>query len=123
MNVTRRQKFLAACFEPTVASVGLTLRAVSVTAAVVGDGRTVPAVGALIEMPAQGGSATARDGPQHFEVLPGDPLAASFEECASRGTNQIGHLEWRPVHLLSLRCLVFQLERVQRTCGCVEVAL
>src|SRR5713226_5098790 len=123
MNVTRRQKFLAACFEPTVASVGLTLRAVPVTAAVVGDGRTVPAVGALIEMPAQGSGATARDGPQHFEVLPGDPSAASFEECASRGANQIGHLEWRPVHLFALRYLVFQLERVQRTRGGVEVSL
>ena len=103
MNVTRRQKFLATCFEPTVACVGLTLWAVPIPAAVVGDGRTVPAVCALIEMPAQGGSATARDGPQHFEVLPGDPLAASYDECASRGTNQIGHLEWRPVHLFVLR--------------------
>jgi hypothetical protein len=53
--------------------------------------------------------------------LPGDPLAASFDECASCGTNQIGHLEWRPVHLLSLWSLVFQLERVQRTRGGVEV--
>src|SRR6202521_4710671 len=118
MDVARREKFLTTRFEPTVASVGLTLRAVPVTAAVVGDGRTVPAVGALIEMPAQGGSATARDSPQHFEVLPGDPLAASFDEWASRGANQIGHLEWRPGHLLSLRWLVFQLERVRRTCGC-----
>jgi hypothetical protein len=33
----------------------LTLRAVPIAAAVVGDGRTVPAVGAFIEMPAQGG--------------------------------------------------------------------
>ena len=72
-------------------------------AAVVGNGRTVPAVGALIEMPAQGGGATARDGPQHFEVLPGDPPAASFDKCASRGANQIGHLEGRPVHLFALR--------------------
>jgi hypothetical protein len=72
-------------------------------AAVVGDGRTVPAVGALIEMPAQGGSATARDGPQHFEVLPGDPPAAAFDESAPRGANQIGHLEGRPVHLFALR--------------------
>src|SRR6202049_2922028 len=84
MDVARREKFLTTRFEPTVTGVGLTLRAVPVTAAVVGDGRTVPAVGALIEMPAQGGSATARDGAQHFEVLPGDPLAASFDECASR---------------------------------------
>jgi hypothetical protein len=62
MNVTGRQKFLATCFEPSVASVGLTLWAVPVAAAVVGDGRTVPAVGALIEMPAQGSGSTARNG-------------------------------------------------------------
>src|SRR6516225_11598920 len=98
MNVTRRQKFLATCFEPTVARVGLTLRAVPVTAAVVGDGRTVPAVGALVEMPAQGGGATARDGAQHLEVLSGDPFTAAFDEGSSRGANQIGHLKWWPVH-------------------------
>src|SRR5216684_7723446 len=109
MDVACGEKFLTTRLEPTVASVGLTLWAVSVTAAVVGDGRTVPAVGALIEMPAQGGSATARDGPQHFEVLPGDPLAASFEECASRGTNQIGHLEWRPVIYFLCGALSFSL--------------
>src|SRR5690348_7332592 len=98
MNVTRGEKFLATCFQPTVASVGLTLWAVPVTAAVVRDDRTVAAVGALIEMPAQGGGATAHDGSQHFDVLPGDPPAAAFDEAASRGANQIGHLEWWPVH-------------------------
>ena len=61
--------------------------------------------------------------PQHFEVLPGDPFTAAFEESASRGANQIGHLEWWPVHLFALRYLVFQLERVQRTRGGVEVSL
>src|ERR1700738_2217279 len=103
MNVTRRQKFLATCFEPTIASIGLTLWAVPVAGAVVGDGRTVPAVGALIEMPAQGGGATAHDGSQHLEWLQVDPRAASFDKCASRGANQIGHLEGRPVHLFALR--------------------
>jgi hypothetical protein len=83
-------------------------------AAVVRDDRTVPAVGALIEMPAQGGSATAHDGSQHFEVLPGDPPAAAFDEAASRGANQIGHLERWPVHLFALVYLLFQLERVPR---------
>src|SRR6202521_4519745 len=102
MEVARGEKFLTARLEPTVASVGLTLRAVPVPAAVVGDGRTVRAVGALIEMPAQGGGATARDGPQHLEVLPGDPLAASFDECVSSCVNQIRHFEWRPVHLFAL---------------------
>jgi hypothetical protein len=90
-------------------------------AAVVRDGWTVPAVDALIEMPAQGGGATARDGSQHREVLPGDPPAASFDEGVSRGANQIGHLKRRPVHLRVLRWLIFQLERVQRTCGGVEM--
>jgi hypothetical protein len=74
-------------------------------------------------MPAQGGGATARYGPQHFEVLPGDPFTATFDESASRGANQIGHLEWWPVHLFALRYLVFQPERVQRTGGGVEVPL
>ena len=103
MDVARREKFLTTRFEPTVADVGLTLRAVPVAATVVGDGRTVPAVGALIEMPTQGSGATACDGTQHFEVLPGDPPAASFDEGASSGRNQSGHLEWRPVHLFALR--------------------
>src|SRR6202162_1821201 len=93
MDVARGKKFLTARLEPTVASVGLTLRA-----AFVGDGRTVRAVGALIEMPAQGGGATARDGAQHFEVLPGDPFTAALDEGASCGANQIGHLEGWPVH-------------------------
>src|SRR6266850_614878 len=123
MDVARGEKFLTTLFEPTLAGVGLTLRAVPVAAAVVGDGRTVPAVGALIEMPTQGGGATARDGPQHFKMLPGDPLVASFDKCTSRGANQIGHLEWWPVHLFALRYLVFQPERVQRTRGGVEVPL
>ena len=121
MDVARGEKFLTTRLEPTVASVGLTLWAVPVPAAVVGDGRTVRAVGALIEMPAQGGGATARDGPQHLEVLPGDPCAAAFDESASRGANQIGHLEGWPVHLFALRYLTFQLERVQRTRGGVEM--
>ncbi len=97
------EKFLTTRFEPTVAGVGLTLRAVPVAATVVGDGRTVPTVDALIEMPTQGGGATAPDGAQHFEVLPGDPPAASCDEGASRGAHQIGHLKRRPVNLLSLR--------------------
>src|SRR5260370_33637798 len=103
MDVARGEKFLTTRLEPTVASVGLTLRAVPIAAAVVRDGRTVPAVGALIEMPAQGGGATALDGSQYFDVLPGDPPAPAFDESASRGANQIGHLERRPVHLRVLR--------------------
>src|ERR1039458_700656 len=83
MDVARREKLLTTRLEPTSPGVGLTLRAVPVAAAVVRDGRTVPTGDALIEMPAQGGGATACDGSQHREVLPSDPPAASFDEDAS----------------------------------------
>ncbi len=36
-------------------------------------------------------------------TLPGDPPATVFDEGASRGANQIGHLKRRPVHLWVLR--------------------
>ena len=42
MDVARGEKFLTTRFEPTVAGVGLTLRAVPVAAAVVRDSRAVP---------------------------------------------------------------------------------
>ena len=87
MDIARGEKLLTTRLEPTSTGVGLTLRAVPVAAAVVRDGRTVATVGALIEMPTQGGGATACDGPQHGEVLPGDPPAAAFDEGASRGAN------------------------------------
>src|SRR5271157_4599129 len=103
MDVARGEKFLTTRFEPTLAGIGLTLRAVPIAAAVVRDSRTVATVGALIEMPAQGGGATARNGSQHGEVLPSDPPATAFDEGASCGANQIGHLKRRPVHLRVLR--------------------
>ena len=81
----------------------------------------MPAAGALIEMPAEGGGATPLDGQQHFDVLPGDPFAAPFDECISCGADEIGHLERRPAHLPVPGWLVFQLQRVQRTRGRVEM--
>lgn len=83
----------------------------------------MPAAGALIEMPAERGGAAPLDGEQHFDMLPGEPLAAPFDECISRGTDEIGHLERRPAHLPVPGWLVFQLQRVQRTRGRVEMTL
>jgi hypothetical protein len=60
------------------------------------------AASALIEMSAERGSATPRNGQEHFDVLPADPLTASFDEGVSRSADQIGHLEGWPVHLLVL---------------------
>ena len=81
----------------------------------------MPAARALIEMSAEHGRATPRNGQQHFDMLPGDPLTASFDECVSRSADQIGHLERWPVHLLVLWWPVFQLQRLQRTRGRTEV--
>ena len=52
MDVARRKKFLATRYDPTVAGSGLTLRAVPVSAAVVGDGGAMSTAGALVEMTA-----------------------------------------------------------------------
>ena len=61
------------------------------------------AAGAFIEMSSERGGTTPRNSQEHFDVLPGDPLTASFDECVSRSADQIGHLEWWPAHLLFVR--------------------
>jgi hypothetical protein len=101
MDVARRKKFPATLFQPTFPSTCLTLRAVPISARVVGDG-AMSAASAFIEMPAERGGTTPGNSQEHFDVLPGDPLTASFDECASRSADQIGHLEGWPVHLLVL---------------------
>jgi hypothetical protein len=79
------------------------------------------AAGALIEMTAKCSGTTPLNGQQHFDVLPTDPLAISFDESSSRGADEIGHLERRPIHLLLLRWFVFPRQRFQWTGGRVEV--
>jgi len=106
MDVTRREKLLLTRCEPAIASSCLTLRAVPISARVVGDG-AMSAASAFIDVPAKRGGTTPRNGQEHFDVLPGDPLTASFDECVSRGADQIGHLEEWPVHLLVLWWPVF----------------
>jgi len=73
-----------------------------VAAAVAGDGGPMPAAGALVEMTAECGGATPHHGQEHFDMLPADPLTASFDECVSRGADKIGHLERWPAHLAVL---------------------
>src|SRR6202011_2252739 len=50
VDVARREKFSLTCGDPTFSGCGLTLRAVSIAAAIIGDDGTMPAVGAFIEM-------------------------------------------------------------------------
>src|SRR6516225_5900519 len=102
MDVTRRKKFPATFFQPTFPSTCLTFRAMPISARVVGNG-AMSAVSTFIEMPAGRGGTAPGNSQEHFDVLPGDPLTASFDECASRSADQIGHLQRWPVHLLLLR--------------------
>jgi hypothetical protein len=106
MDVARWEKLLLTCCEPAIASSCLTLRAVPISTGVVGDG-TMSAASALIEMSAERGGATPRNRQEHFDVLPADPLTASFDEGVSCSADQIGHLEGWPVHLLVLWWPVF----------------
>ena len=79
MDVARREKFSLPCGDPAFPSRSLTLRAMPISAGVVRDGGAMPAAGALIEMTAECGGATAHNGQQHFDVVPAEPLAISFD--------------------------------------------
>lgn len=63
MRIPHRQQFAVACFEPAVARVGLALRTMPVPTGVEGDG-LMPAAGALVDVTAEHGGATADDGSQ-----------------------------------------------------------
>jgi hypothetical protein len=67
----------------------------AVPAAVIGDGSTMSAAHALIEMTAECGGTTPLDGPR----LPTKPVAVSFDERLSCSADDIGHLQRRPAHL------------------------
>ena len=56
------------------------------------------AAGALIEMPAERSRTTPRNGPQHFDMSPTDPLAVSLDEGSSSSADEIGDLERRRGH-------------------------
>src|SRR5215470_9066833 len=99
MHVVRREQFFLPRCDPAIPCRDLTFWAVAIAAAIVGDGGTMPAAGALVEMTAECSGTTARYGQQHFAVLPAEPLAVSFEKSVSRSADQIGHLQGWPAHL------------------------
>jgi len=123
VQVAGREKFSSTRGDPAFPCSDLTLRAVAIAAAVIRDGGTMPATGALVEMAAECGGTTSPNGQQHFDVLPPEPVAISFEESISRGADQIGHLEWWPGHLVFLRRTAFEGQRIQRTRGRMQVTL
>ena len=74
MDVASREQLLATCCNPTVGGSGLTLWAMAITAV---DRGALCATSALIEMPAERGRTTPRNGQQHFDMLPTDPRRAA----------------------------------------------
>jgi len=70
MKVVHGQQFLEAPVEPFIASVALTLGAMSIATRVVGDGLMTTAH-ALIAVSTQRGGATSRNGIEHLDLRPG----------------------------------------------------
>ena len=71
----------------------------------------------LIDMASQCGRAAAKDGPEHFEVQPGEPGGMPVDESLSCGAYDIGQLKERSIHLTVLRFMLCAvLRRCQREC-------
>jgi hypothetical protein len=108
MEIARGEKLLLARSNPAVPSGGLALWAMAIATAVIGDGGTMSAAHALIEMTAESGGTTTPNGPQYFAVFPMEPMVVSFDERLSGSADDVGHLQRRPAHLVLVRRLVVQ---------------
>src|ERR1700758_2168479 len=80
MDIGRGQQFAATCRDPAFPRTGLTLGAVPIAAAVVGDGGTMSAASALIDMAAECSRATAYDGAQDLNMCPTEPVTIARDE-------------------------------------------
>src|ERR1700730_18183648 len=98
MDVGRGEKFAAPGLDPTFASAGLTLRTVPIATAVVRDCGTMSATGAFIDMTAECGGATARDGQQDLDMGPADPRSVALDESTYCHLNKTGNLKVWPTH-------------------------
>src|SRR6266550_4215068 len=83
MDVGRGEQLAPSCLDPGFASARLTLRAMAIAATVIGDGGTMSAAGALIDMTAECRGAAARDGQQDLDMSPADPFAVALDESCS----------------------------------------
>ena len=79
MDVGRGEKFAAPCLKPAFAGARLTLRAMAVSATVIGDGGAMSTAGALIDMTAECGGAATGNGQQDLDMGPADPLAVALD--------------------------------------------
>jgi len=98
MNIRDREKLSLARGKPLVAGIGLTLRAMAVTAGVVGDG-FVATAGTPIFVAAERCRAAALDGGEHLAVQPCQPRTVIIDELLTGCAHDVGHLEGWPDHL------------------------
>src|SRR3989449_2827219 len=123
MDVGRGEKFAAPGLDPALAGARLTLRAMAIATAVIRDGGTMSATGALIDVAAKCSGATARDSNQDLDMGPADPLAVALDESRFCSAGQVGPPQGRPTHL-SLRVLSsLSHQRGQRTGGSGEMGV
>jgi hypothetical protein len=99
MDIARGQQLAFALLKPADAGVALALRAVPVTARVIGDGR-MAATGALVAMAAERSCPATCDGGQRLLMLSVDPPSAAVDEALSGTANDISHLQRRPAQRL-----------------------
>ena len=101
MDVARGQQLPFALLEPADAGAALALRAVPVTARVIGDG-AVATAGASIAMAAQSSRAATRDRSQHLLMLSVDPPAAALDKALPCVANDVSHLQRRLAYALRI---------------------
>ena len=87
MDVGRRQKFAATCLDPAFPSAGLTLRAMAIAATVIGDGSAMSTARALIDVTAEGSSATACNSEQDLNMRPTEPMTIALDEWSACGAD------------------------------------
>jgi hypothetical protein len=118
MRIWNRKKFFLPSIDPTTAGVGLAFWAVSIKTRVVRvAGISAFRIRAFIQVIAEIGCTTALDRSQNFQMLSRDPVAAIFDEALSNSADNIGHLDWWPVHLfVRIGCFIWK-QSIERTNG------
>src|ERR1700746_436870 len=96
MKVTGLKQFLLPGIDPSATRLSLTLVAVPIPAAVVGDDRISATLRTNIDMAAQGRSAAPPDGLDRFQLLKSDRVIV--DEIVGMSTEDIGYLDGRPAH-------------------------
>ena len=99
MEVSRRQDFLFASSQPTLARLCLALGAMPVTAGVIGNG-LMTAAGTRVEMPTQRCRAAVLDGAEHFQLLKAEARSVPIEKAVALCADEIGHLQGGPAHFV-----------------------